>query len=439
MNPRKFTLTAISAVVALSFGLTAPLSAQHDFDDGGVGSNWNTADNWDPNGVPDTVGDDLTTIGRNGANVTVELDSIVPDIFDLRIGDSAGSPGASTGTLNFTAGSLTTNNWTIVGVDGDAVDPANGTFNLSGTASYNGIGPTFIGSFGSDGASTGTATLSGLASYSTAELTVGHNNGNSGTFTQSGGTVTTGNAIAVGRESGAVGIYNQTAGTATSNNWITVGETSGATGTYNISGGTVTATTDFSVGQQENATGNLNVSGTATVNAQNLRVGRLFAGGGGATGNLVITGSNATILTGTFELGGESFSAADATGNLSFIADLGGLSAIGTGAAFLNDGTVTGTSSLLVDLTSWSQFTQIGTGLLSQEITLIDSNDPIVGTFAGLAEGASISVGGGQFGTLSYVGGSGTDITLTVLIPEPSVALLSILGVFGLVTRRRRR
>src|SRR5262249_45335178 len=53
-----------------------------------------------------------------------------------------------------------------------------------------------------------------------------------------------------------------------------------------------------------------------------------------------------------------------------------------------------------------------------QVFTIInnDSTDPVVGAFAGLAEGAILSVGGALF-TLSYEGGDGNDVTLTALTP----------------------
>jgi len=68
-------------------------------------------------------------------------------------------------------------------------------------------------------------------------------------------------------------------------------------------------------------------------------------------------------------------------------------------------------------------------------------NNATTGTFAGLAEGAAVSIGGGQTGTISYLGGDGNDIVLNLFVtavPEPSAVIFTSLGLIGLVVRRRR-
>ncbi len=59
-------------------------------------------------------------------------------------------------------------------------------------------------------------------------------------------------------------------------------------------------------------------------------------------------------------------------------------------------------------------FTNGFTSTAGQAFTIIknDSSNPVSGTFAGLAEGAFITVGGRQF-QISYTGGDGNDVTLT--------------------------
>jgi hypothetical protein len=56
-----------------------------------------------------------------------------------------------------------------------------------------------------------------------------------------------------------------------------------------------------------------------------------------------------------------------------------------------------------------------------------DGSDPINGIFAGLVEGAAFRVGGYDF-SMSYRGGSGNDVTLVSIIPEPTTWLLVIVG-----------
>ena len=47
-----------------------------------------------------------------------------------------------------------------------------------------------------------------------------------------------------------------------------------------------------------------------------------------------------------------------------------------------------------------------------EQFTIIKSTVPIVGTFVGLPEGASLTIGNTPF-TISYVGGDGDDVVLT--------------------------
>jgi len=72
-------------------------------------------------------------------------------------------------------------------------------------------------------------------------------------------------------------------------------------------------------------------------------------------------------------------------------------------------------------------------------IILNDGADAISGTFAGLAQGATVSSYDGFDWVISYDGGSGNDVTLlaTVAIPEPNLPMLA--GSFGVLALLRRR
>ena len=67
-----------------------------------------------------------------------------------------------------------------------------------------------------------------------------------------------------------------------------------------------------------------------------------------------------------------------------------------------------------------------------ETITLIanDSNDPVVGTFAGLSEGSVIHLGNYQF-MISYVGGTGNDVVLTVDNPPTGQVLVNGMPIQG--------
>ncbi|MBX7106065.1 MAG: autotransporter-associated beta strand repeat-containing protein [Gemmataceae bacterium] len=69
-------------------------------------------------------------------------------------------------------------------------------------------------------------------------------------------------------------------------------------------------------------------------------------------------------------------------------------------------------------------------------LTVIDNNgsDPVIGTFAGIAEGASTIVGGQSY-SVSYVGGTGNDVTLTRLATPAKVSNLLVNN--GAVQRSR--
>jgi len=83
-----------------------------------------------------------------------------------------------------------------------------------------------------------------------------------------------------------------------------------------------------------------------------------------------------------------------------------------------------------------------GASFLGQQFTNLDnrSADPISGRFTDLPEGGVFDLGAARF-AISYFGGSGNDVTLTALIPEPGAASLAACGaaLSALLRWRRRR
>lgn len=141
-----------------------------------------------------------------------------------------------------------------------------------------------------------------------------------------------------------------------------------------------------------------------------VRSGTTLAGTGSVTGSVNVqsggTVSPATAATtGVINTGSATF-----TSGSSFNVQVNG-NVVGTGYDQLN---VTGGVNL-----GGATLNASGTipSLTGQTIVLInnDSNDPVVGTFAGLAEGDTVYINGIGF-KLSYVGGTGNDVTLKELI-----------------------
>src|SRR6185369_13991317 len=154
--------------------------------------------------------------------------------------------------------------------------------------------------------------------------------------------------------------------------------------------------------------GTLLVNGSQSSSNVNLAGGVL--GGSGRVGAITASGGSirpGASLPGILNTGNVSLNPAT-----SFVVDLNGTLA-GSGYRQLNvNGTVNlGGSSL--DASANFQST------IGDTFTIInnDGNDAVVGTFAGLAEGATVVLGGLPF-TISYVGGTGNDV---VLVRVPAV------------------
>lgn len=82
----------------------------------------------------------------------------------------------------------------------------------------------------------------------------------------------------------------------------------------------------------------------------------------------------------------------------------------------------------------------LGTGVWSGPASFVvinnTSGSAVIGTFAGLVEGAAVNIGDNTF-LISYLGGTGNDVTLN-LIPEPGAWMLTAVGLGFLMLRRRR-
>lgn len=377
--------------------LAAPALAV-DWDNGAGTTDFNDPINWTTDALPGTgVDPENAVIGATFAGAAV-VDLAGPlttsPIGDLRIGDGV----AGDGTFNHSSGSVVTADfkWSFIGADGDAFDPSVGVYNLSGDAVFEQTRVAFdsnnqfhIGLGGGardlgagDLPNTGELNVSDTAQFFVNNFFVGSNDGNLGTVNQSGGAVFAENWVSIGREG------------------------AGTKGVYNMSGGQLAVTQDgITVGESSGASGEMTISNDSIVDAGRLRVGRSLATdeetGAGGTGELTIIGDEVDLTVGFLDIGSNDGAFTNGEGTLEFIADAGGVSTLEIlNDVTLNDGSVEGFASLLVDLTSAP----------AGNHELIDIGGTLTGTFMGLAEGALVPNSGGR--TITYVGGDGNDIVL---------------------------
>jgi hypothetical protein len=103
----------------------------------------------------------------------------------------------------------------------------------------------------------------------------------------------------------------------------------------------------------------------------------------------------------------------------------------------MNTGATTITGSNLV--------VTVGTTLsVGQTFTILNkvSGGAIAGTFAGIPQGGTVVGSDGTVFQVSYTGGNGNDIVLTVVqaaVPEPSTWIGGALAIAGLAFTQRRR
>lgn len=173
-------------------------------------------------------------------------------------------------------------------------------------------------------------------------------------------------------------------------------------------------------------------AGMLTLTGPNTYTGATTVSGGALWVNGSQPQSAVTVSNGA-TLGG--------SGTVGHINVVGGIVAPGTGMLTSSNITLDASSSFVVELhgtTAGSGYGQVnarGTvslgnaalnasltfpSAISNTFTIInnDGSDAVSGTFAGLAEGATLVIGGAQF-RISYAGGSGNDVVLTRLTEPP--------------------
>lgn len=306
------------------------------------------------------------------------------------------------------------------------------------------------------------------------------------TATQSGGTVNVGGAMSVGASATHTGSYAMTGGTlnftaVTAD--VTVGERGngsmviGANATFDAQ----QTTGQFYVGREDGSTGSLIVDGTLTKTGTTaIRVGQgnssgvnnttgsgLIGGTGTITASAgIIVGNHGTITGGTQA----SVGALNIQGDLSLISSVGS-SAHSTlfvnfdssttlqadrltisGNFSLENAAIAGNwaagSATGVDSRYWVVINSGGNAIQGDahfaNMTLTSTND-WASVYQGMGADGFVTIDGQDFAmfySANFATGAlfgGHDLVLSAMAPEPSRALLSLLGLASLLLRSRRR
>jgi len=312
------------------------------------------------------------------------------------IGSLQGTGAVQLGSRTLAVGSdnsSTTYAGVLSGSNGAITKQGTGTFTISGANTFTGTTTISAGTLqlGAAGALPTTAFLD-VASGATFSL----NNFNqqatvqgAGNIVLGSGTLTTsffGSVVHSGTISGSGGIVKGNGGT------LTLNGLSNYTGPTSVNAGTL----------------ELNGSSTSTIGvASGARLGGLGTTTGGVniqSGGTVAPGNSPGILN---------------TGNFSLLVgstleiEIGGTTP-GNTANNHDQVNVTGTVNLAGSLTALKYNDFIPAAGNTFTIINNDGSDPVVGTFAGLNEGATFTSDNVTY-TVSYVGGNGNDVVLTAL------------------------
>ncbi|VTR94757.1 cell surface protein : Internalin, putative OS=Chondromyces apiculatus DSM 436 GN=CAP_1014 PE=4 SV=1: Autotrns_rpt: Autotrns_rpt: Autotrns_rpt: Calx-beta: VCBS: VCBS [Gemmata massiliana] len=324
------------------------------------------------------------TLTLSGANTYTGTTTVSGGTLSIASGTNlgAGTVALAAGATLEVIGTTTLAN-TITGA-GTLTKNGAGTLTLSGANSY---GNTVVAG--------GTLSIASDANLGTGGVTLG-----AGTTLEITGATTVDNAVALtgaatirtGADvllSGAIG--GAFALTKTGTGALALSAANTHSGTFTISAGTVF------------------VTGTLASSAVVVSAGAVLGGTGTVTGPVTAAGTVAAGVAGVGVLtlsGGVTFQSGGTVA-----VDLNG-SAAGTGYDQMATGPVVLTGATLSTVLGFAP--SGGTNFVIINNT---SGSPITGTFNGLPEGATITIGGVLF-TISYVGGTGNDVVLTIPLPR---------------------
>lgn len=380
-------------------------------------SDWNTAANWLPVGVPNAAVAQID----NGGTANLTANALSP-ITNLRIGYGTGG---TTGTLNVGA-NLTATAASEIGRSG------NGTLNINSGANLQLPGTTSIVlRFGVLAGGIGTGVQSGGTVGVAGTVSIGVQG--EGFYTMSGGTFWASNNFTVAGSSGK-GTLTQNGGdiivgSGGSSGQAYVGQATspGAIGVFNLSGGTFKASS-LSLGTGASGSGTITQTGgtldlmTAPSGAGSMVIGPVGTGSYSIQ-NGIFNAVNLSITNGSFNV--KNGATITLTGDL----NLGGPGSIdftfdSTGDSTINVGGVVALDPAAEINVDGSAYTG-GAG----SFTLIDAlsfdNTPVINVSG---------FGGGASYLWDTINGN-----FIVTVPEPQVATIVGLGMLALLGRFRRQ
>ena len=231
----------------------------------------------------------------------------------------------------------------------------------------------------------------------------------------------------------------------------------GGTSTGNVVSGTIFSGSGTVLVTKADV-GTWTLSGTSTyTGATTINAGTLVVG---VSGSGAITASAVTVNAGTLAGTGRITNAVtvgDGTGSADAMIAAGnsGIGTISTGALSLlsdaqfkfelNSSTsladqLNVTGAVAINSSAVFSFTDLGAGTIAQNtvFTIIanDGSDAITGAFSNLAQGSTFTSGANTY-QVDYLGGTGNDLTLTV-VPEPATWALLAGGLTVAAVFRRR-
>ena len=371
----------------------------------------------DPTGNVTIDGGNSLTLGSSGINATSLSGSKEFHLFNSKVILGASQEWTFSGWNNAEVGNTTA----------DEIDTAGNTLTVRNSASI--FKSKITGSGGLTKRGSGQIQLLGTSTYT-------------GTTDIQGGTLMIGNGWGAGSLADASTITGSGSGTLQLNkkngNSYIMRNTIGGAIKVNVHTGDIrlTATSGYTGATTIDAGATLTVNGTVTNTIITVNGADALLGGAGRVGevNFGVNGGklapgNTLDGYGTLDTGDVDLSSA---GTVTLELVLGGT----TGGLNFDRLRVAGS----VDLSGQELGLSLASGYtpdVGDAFGIIDNDaaDAVSGTFSGLSEGSTFTLGSTEF-SISYVGGDGNDVVVTT-IPEPAILGLIAASGAGLVFLRR--